>query len=745
MGENTTTFEDLKLNRQILNAIGDLGFCKPTEIQEKSIPITLAGHDVLGIAQTGTGKTLAFLAPLIMKIKYAQGDHPRALILAPTRELVTQIYEYFVSLSEYTDLRAAALFGGIGPKEQLETLDKGVDLIVSTPGRFLDLYKKGGFLPKGIKTLILDEADKMMDMGFMPQIRNILELVPRKRQNMLFSATMPDKVIKLTEEFLEFPERVEVAPQATVAETIDQVLYKVPNFKTKLNLLEHFLGSEVFNRIIVFVKKKSTADNVSKYIHRKGLASVRVIHANKGQNSRMNAMAEFKSGDIRVLVTTDVTARGMDISMISHVINFDLPIVYEDYVHRIGRTGRAENEGVAITFANELEMQHIPRIEKIIDQEIPIASIPTDVSIEKTPFEELQEIRRALDSMRKNADPNFNGAFHEKNETSSIRSNQNRVIVKEESGDSVFGAFFVIFYSNRTQNHENKKLLFSIACLFLIGFSANAQRESTSDYHLGEEYSLNSDGTIHLSSSDAQVSIKGTNRSNVHLKIDKTESVRGMSSKRRDFEVNVEERSGDLYIAEREGRGVTFMVGSYSVDYEIEIEMPMTGSLRIKGDDNDYVIRSIHGEISIRTNDGDIELIECNGDKFDIEMEDGDLRMDGGKGSFYARVDDSDIDIRNGNFESLEIRAEDGNVSVETSLKDSGIYEVSADDADIEFVVLAGGGRFNVLKDDGRVSAGAAFDTISETESRAQLELNGGDAEVDIRVNDGRVRLSSEK
>ncbi len=414
MGDINKNFDDLKLNKQVLNAIEEQGFTKPTEIQQKSIPITMAGHDVLGIAQTGTGKTLAFLAPLIMKIKYAQGEHPRALILAPTRELVTQIHKHFLALATYTDLRSAALYGGIGPKEQLAILEEGVDIVISTPGRFLDLYKKGGVFPRNIKTLILDEADKMMDMGFMPQIRNILELVPRKRQNLLFSATMPNNVIKLTEEFLEFPERVEVAPQATVAETIDQCLYQVPNFRTKLNLLEYFLADDAFARVIVFVKKKASADNVAKYIARKGLGSVRVIHANKGQNSRMNAMTEFKSGEIRVLVTTDVTARGMDISMVSHVINFDLPLIYEDYVHRIGRTGRAENEGVAISFANELEMQHVPGIEKIIDQEIPLANIPSNVTVEKTPFEEQQDINKALDQMKKNADPTFKGAFHEK-------------------------------------------------------------------------------------------------------------------------------------------------------------------------------------------------------------------------------------------------------------------------------------------------------------------------------------------
>lgn len=414
MAVNVKNFDDLKLNRQILNAIEDQGFHKPTEIQQKAIPLALAGHDLLGIAQTGTGKTLAFAVPLIMKLKYAQGKNPRAVILAPTRELIIQINEHLKHLSVYTDLRVEAIYGGLGPKQQLEALEAGVDIIVSTPGRFLDLYKKGGIYARDIKTMVLDEADKMMDMGFMPQIRSILEVVPTKRQNLLFSATMPDKVVKLTHEFLEFPERVEVAPQATVTETIEQQLYQVPNFKTKLNLLQFLLSHNEFNRVIVFVRTKSNADQIAKFLDRKIEGGVRVIHANKGQNSRINAINEFKEGEVRVLVSTDVTSRGMDISMVSHVINFDLPQVYEDYVHRIGRTGRAENEGVAITFANELELIHIPRIESIIQQEIPKKKLPIEVIIEKTPFAEQQEIARALDTLRKKADPTFRGAFHEK-------------------------------------------------------------------------------------------------------------------------------------------------------------------------------------------------------------------------------------------------------------------------------------------------------------------------------------------
>ena len=414
MAEEKLSFEDLKLSRQFLNAIDDQGYTSPTPIQQKAIPLALSGHDLLAVAQTGTGKTAAFVLPMLMKLKYAQGEHARALILAPTRELVMQIKVHLDGLATYTDLRAVALYGGVGPKVQLEAVEAGVDILVSTPGRFLDIYKKGGIQPKFIKTMVLDEADKMMDMGFMPQIMSILELVPRKRQNMLFSATMPDKVVKLTEEFLEFPERVEVAPQATTVETIDQQLYEVPNFKTKVNLMEHLFQDETLSRVIVFVKTKTNADNLARYIERKSMGPVRVIHANKGQNSRINAMADFKSGEIRVLVSTDVTSRGMDISMVTHVINFDVPLVYEDYVHRIGRTGRAENEGTAITFANEVEMIHIGKIEELIRKPIPRHAIPDEVTVEKTPFEEKQLIAREIDLIKRKENPDFKGAFHEK-------------------------------------------------------------------------------------------------------------------------------------------------------------------------------------------------------------------------------------------------------------------------------------------------------------------------------------------
>lgn len=414
MRSEKLSFESLKLTRQFLNATDDMGYEEPTLIQQKAIPLAMAGHDVLGIAQTGTGKTAAFVLPILMKLKYAQGKSPRALVLAPTRELVMQIEENCKALAKYTDLRVVALYGGLGPSDQITAMEDGVDIIIATPRRFLDIYKKQAFRANEIKTMVLDEADKMMDMGFMHQIESVLEVIPTKRQNFLFSATMPSKVIKLTQDFLEYPQKVEVTPEVVTVEAIEQRLYHVPNAKTKLNLLEYLLHDIRLVRVMVFVKTKSSADNIGKYLERKELGPVRTVHANKGQHSRINAVNDFKDGDVRVLVSTDITSRGMDISMVSHVINYDVPLIYEDYVHRIGRTGRAKKSGIAITFANEVEMVHIPRIEALIRQPIPVANFPEEVVIEKTPFAEMQLIAREIDLMKRKADPDFQGAFHEK-------------------------------------------------------------------------------------------------------------------------------------------------------------------------------------------------------------------------------------------------------------------------------------------------------------------------------------------
>ena len=410
-----TSFESFNLNKQLLNAVTDLNFSVPTEIQQKAIPIILAGQEIIGIAQTGTGKTAAYLLPLLMKIKFAQGDEPRAVILAPTKELTLQIAEHAAQLAKYTDLRILPLYGGVGPKTQIEMLRQGIDIIISTPGRFTDLYQKGELFTEHVKMLVLDEADRMMDMGFMGQLRKILEVLPIKRQNLLFSATFSERVEKLSSEFLEFPVKVEITPQATTAKQVEQELYHVPNIKTKINFLEHLLqDTEAFNRVMIFTRTKESADNVFNFLERKGFGPVKVIHSNKGQNSRINAVNEFKEGQLRILVSTDVTARGIDVVKVSHVINFDVPAFHEDYVHRIGRTGRAFQEGKAITFATEAEHYHIEKIEKLIREKIPLKTLPDTVEIAKTSYEESQAMALDIDWQKRKEDPEFKGAFHEK-------------------------------------------------------------------------------------------------------------------------------------------------------------------------------------------------------------------------------------------------------------------------------------------------------------------------------------------
>ena len=413
------SFNDFKLNKQFLTAVADAGFTVPTPVQIQTIPLLMAGHDVLGIAQTGTGKTAAFGLPLLMKVKYAQGTNPRALVLAPTRELAIQIEKHLKVLAVNTDLRIFAIYGGLGPKTQIETISGGLDVLIATPGRLLEIYLKGAVRLTDLKTLVMDEADKMMDMGFMPQIRRILEIIPRKRQNALFSATMPERVTTLSEEFLEFPVRVEVSPPAKTASTVSQVMYEAPNLLTKINLLHFLLHRDIdtMTRVLLFCRTKQHADQVAHFLERKAPAGeVRVIHGNKGQNARMNSMDSFKAGEVRYMVATDVAARGIDVPQVTHVINFDVPIVHDDYVHRIGRTGRALHTGAAITFANEAEMVHVAEIELLINQKIELLPLPEEVVVEETPFEEQQKMGRELDDRRKKLDPTFKGAFHEKKE-----------------------------------------------------------------------------------------------------------------------------------------------------------------------------------------------------------------------------------------------------------------------------------------------------------------------------------------
>ncbi len=409
-----TAFEELKITRQFLNAIEDAGYTTPTEIQQKAIPPIMAGQDVIGIAQTGTGKTAAYLLPLLQHLKYAQGDSSRCLILVPTKELVVQVERTLAELAKYTDMRWVALYGGIGPKAQIEKLKLGVDLIVATPGRFLELYAKGEINVKKIKHVVLDECDRMMDMGFWPQLRDVQEKLPQKKQQLLFSATFPEKVERMADNFMLFPTRLEVTPQATPASTVKQLLYEAPNFRSKLSLLEALMHDPAFNRVMVFVKTKEEASNIFKYFERKPVGEMRLLHSNKAQNARMNAIDDFKSGEVRLLISTDVSARGIDVFEVSHVINFNIPTHYEDYVHRIGRTGRAFKTGVAISFMDQSEAYHVRKIQQLIKQTITRLALPDGVDVFETPKPEFQEQMREIDRQKKLENPDFKGAFHEK-------------------------------------------------------------------------------------------------------------------------------------------------------------------------------------------------------------------------------------------------------------------------------------------------------------------------------------------
>ncbi|MCF8361060.1 MAG: DEAD/DEAH box helicase [Prolixibacteraceae bacterium] len=409
------SFEEFKFTKSVLKSVYEIGFTKPTPIQEQAIPAIKSGQDVLGIAQTGTGKTAAYILPVLTRLVKAEGEDPRAVIVVPTRELSIQVGEDLAELSQFTNIRHAAVYGGIGWTKHAEMLNDGIDILVATPGRLLDLYNHNVLNLKKVKVLVIDEADRMLDMGFMPQLRNIFDRLPSKRQNLLFSATFSEQIEKLTEEFLTFPVKVEVAPSATPVELVEQVAYRVPNFRTKLNLVSYLLEDEErFKKVIVFCKTKISAESVFKVIKRRSEGEKRILHSNKGQSARINAINAFKNDEVRILISTDVSARGIDASKVTHVINFDVPVNYDDYVHRIGRTARAGNEGVAITMLDTSEEWHFNRIEDIIRMKIPVVDLPEDVEVVESTKAETEQQLREVDRQRKIDDPTFQGAFHQK-------------------------------------------------------------------------------------------------------------------------------------------------------------------------------------------------------------------------------------------------------------------------------------------------------------------------------------------
>jgi len=370
------TFKELDISEPVLKALINKNYETPTPIQEQAIPVALRDRDLLGIAQTGTGKTAAFAIPIIQKLNRSQPKEQKreikALILTPTRELAIQIDECFLDYAKYTNLRHAVVFGGVNQRSQVDTLKKGVDILVATPGRLLDLIAQKYITLEHIRHFVLDEADRMLDMGFIHDVKRLLPMLPKRRQTLFFSATMPDAITNLSKTILYKPVKVEVAPVASVVDTIGQFLYFVEKAQ-KCDLLANILTKDPEKSTLVFSRTKHGADKIAKILSRKGIGC-EVIHGNKTQVARQRALNNFKSGKSRVIIATDIAARGIDIVNLEMVINYDLPDVAETYVHRIGRTGRAGNNGTALTFCMQEERIMIKNIQKLTGKKLNVIS-----------------------------------------------------------------------------------------------------------------------------------------------------------------------------------------------------------------------------------------------------------------------------------------------------------------------------------------------------------------------------------
>jgi ATP-dependent RNA helicase RhlE len=409
------TFENLNLNTPLLKAIDGLGFECPTPIQAKVFAPVMSGKDLVGIAQTGTGKTLAYLMPILKQLKYSEQKHPRVLIVVPTRELVVQVIGEIENLAKYMNIRYAGIYGGANINTQKQIVYNGLDILVATPGRLMDMHMTGILRLKSVQKFVIDEVDEMLKQGFRPQIMSILEILPQKRQNMMFSATLTSEVDQLINDYFFNPQKIEIAPHGTPLDSIVQEAYHVPNFSTKLNLLEHLLKTnEEMAKVLVFVSTKKLADRLFEQLDKRLPEISGVIHSNKGQNTRFNVLEKFETGGIKILISTDILARGLDIHDVSHVVNFDTPAVPGDYLHRIGRTGRAEKDGVAITFINRAEQESIKAIETLMNKAIPLFPIPENVEISTIYTEEERPDYGDKDYFKAPTLKNSKGAFHEK-------------------------------------------------------------------------------------------------------------------------------------------------------------------------------------------------------------------------------------------------------------------------------------------------------------------------------------------
>ena len=377
-------FENFNLSKQLFNAIVDLGFDTPTPIQEESFPVIRSGKDMVGIAQTGTGKTLAYMLPVLQDLKFSKQFTPRVLILVPTRELVLQMVENLESLTKYMNIRVLGVYGGTNINTQKKAVAQGTDILVATPGRLYDLGVSGVLQLKDIKKLVIDEVDIMLDLGFRPQLTNIFDLLKERRQNIMFSATMTDDIDVFIDDFFITPAKISIAVSGTPLDNIAQQSYPVKNFHTKVNLLRYLLSDrDEYRKVLVFVSSKKNADKLFEALEEDFGSESCIIHSNKTQNYRIRSVQQFDEGKNRILVATDVMARGLDLEKITHVINFDTPHFPENYMHRIGRTGRAEQQGKSILFYTEKEEEWKVAIEELMSYEIPIVDFPLEDEISK--------------------------------------------------------------------------------------------------------------------------------------------------------------------------------------------------------------------------------------------------------------------------------------------------------------------------------------------------------------------------
>jgi len=409
-----STFEKFNLPKSVQKAIDDLGFTTPTPIQEKSFSVITSGRDMMGIAQTGTGKTFAYLLPLLKLYKFTNTNTPKIVILVPTRELVVQVVDEVEKLTKYMSVKTLGIYGGVNINTQKKAVYEGVDILVGTPGRTMDLALDAVVRFDETQKLVIDEFDEMLNLGFRPQLTALLAMMKPKRQNILFSATMTDEVDTILNDYFDFPEEVTLAASGTPLEKITQITYNVPNFNTKVNLLKHLLETdESIERVLIFVNNKKISDMLHTRIEELFEGQFGVIHSNKSQNYRLSTMAEFQEGNLRGLITTDVMARGLDISNISHVINFEMPEMPELYMHRIGRTGRADATGTAISFVTPREEEFKIETEVLMNQELKIADFPEEVEISEKLIEpEKDKLPRKF--LMKKVKLDGDGAFHEK-------------------------------------------------------------------------------------------------------------------------------------------------------------------------------------------------------------------------------------------------------------------------------------------------------------------------------------------